>query len=225
MEKQEQKKRKIEHYSKQMLVLAIILILLIGGTYAWLRFTVTGEKENRIKVGTLVIDLDESATEGINIEQAFPVSDEIGKTYDEYKFTIKNSGSIASKYRVELENQPLSNGEKRMPSKYIKYNLVGIQKKKKSSSTNSLVEVNEKVVDTTAILKQLQELDSTEIPSTEQSLGSNMILPAGVLEPGEEIEYSLKLWMSIDAKYDETRDTVFNARIKVDATQKNNPNL
>lgn len=203
MEKSKNKKRKIENYTKQMLSIIIILILLIGGTYAWLKFTASGKEKNEITVGTLDIVLDDAASKGINIESAFPVTDEVGKSQDEYKFTIKNSGTLTSKYRIQLKNQEIEGT--RMPSEYIKYNLVGV--KKKSLEDKTLVNTDTVVLDTIDTLDQ-----------------NNIILPTGLLEPEEEIEYSLRLWISIDADYEQIRGTEFNTRIEIQATQKNNPN-
>ena len=74
--------------SKKIIVIALILLLLIGGTYAWLRLTITGKKTNTIIAGILAMELDDSATNGIELLNAVPTTDEVGKTGDTYTFVM-----------------------------------------------------------------------------------------------------------------------------------------
>ena len=60
-------------------VFSILLFLVIGASYAWLSVTFRGQKIHVLRVAGLEITLDESMSEGINIEKAIPITDEEGK--------------------------------------------------------------------------------------------------------------------------------------------------
>ena len=68
--------------TKQLFLIAITMVLLIAGSYAWLKLQVTGNKTNVLRAGTLSLHLDETETEGINIERAVPTSDKKGLTQE-----------------------------------------------------------------------------------------------------------------------------------------------
>ena len=71
----ENKNKKI---TKQLFALVLVLLVLLGGTYAWLTLQVTGEKTNVLRAGTLSLVLDDTTSEGIKLEKAVPISDEKG---------------------------------------------------------------------------------------------------------------------------------------------------
>ena len=66
-----EKNKGVEANKKKIIALAVALVLLIGGTYAWLTITLTGTKTTRIEAGTLSLELVDEANE-INIEDALP---------------------------------------------------------------------------------------------------------------------------------------------------------
>ena len=94
MEKKDNKKKTM------VAVLALCaLVLVIGATYAFITIVLQGEKENVITGGSLRVVLDDT-TEGlgngegdITIENAFPVSDAVGKTQTPYTFVLKNESA------------------------------------------------------------------------------------------------------------------------------------
>ena len=54
--------------NKELIVaIFVVLLLIITGSYAWLTLTKTSEKVNVIKAGSLYMELDDSATEGIKL--------------------------------------------------------------------------------------------------------------------------------------------------------------
>ena len=83
------KDKKLNKTTKQLFALALVLVVLLGGTYAWLTLQVTGEKTNVLRAGTLSLVLDDTTSEGIKLEKAVPISDEKGKTGTEYTLHYK----------------------------------------------------------------------------------------------------------------------------------------
>lgn len=100
--------------------LPIILgtILLLGVSYAWFTLTLSGTKTQVIKTGKLELTLDDTASNGILLEGAYPITDQEGLKTTSYKFTIKNTGTMDSRYTVSLTDQSVTG--KRIPDTAIK---------------------------------------------------------------------------------------------------------
>ena len=81
-------------------ILVVLLIAIIGFSYAWLRTTILGEENVQIVVGDLDLILDESSTNGIQLTNAVPAYDDEGKTYEPYVFSLKNQSNIDLYYRT-----------------------------------------------------------------------------------------------------------------------------
>ena len=218
MKNKKKKDSFIKKNGKIIIAVAVILILLIGGTYAWLRVTLTGSKVNTITAGVLEMELDERATNGIELLEAVTTSDETGKKGTPYKFVMENTGNILSNYTLSLESQPLDIlGEdtlKKMPQNRIKYNLKKTLKKKVGENRDS---ANDTVIssDNEGIISILNPQYNSD---TEENM-QEITIDSGSLEPKYYIEYELVLWLDKDATYEEMKDTAYIGKIKIDATQ------
>ena len=180
------------------LAIVAVLILLIGGTYAWYTMTLSGNKTVKIHAGKLSLDIDESASEGISISNAYPMTDQEGLATPGYSFTLKNDGNIASTYTIYLVDLELDEGKTRMPDSAVKYNL-------KKTEYNDDATEKKNATET----KQLLSLTGTN---------PNRILDTGTLQPGEYNTYLLKTWMDYSAGND-SQGTVFKTQIKVEGVQ------
>ncbi len=180
------------------LAIVAVLILLIGGTYAWYTMTLSGNKTVKIHAGKLSLDIDESASEGISISNAYPMTDQEGLATPGYSFTLKNDGNIASTYTIYLVDLELDEGKTRMVDSAVKYNL-------KKTEYNDDATEKEEATETT----QLLSLTGTN---------PNRVLDTGTLQPGEYNTYLLKTWMDYGAGND-SQGTVFKTQIKVEGVQ------
>ncbi len=189
--KKNEKNEGIKKYSKQMIAIAIALVLVIGGSYAWLTLTLNGTKTNTITAGTLAVELDEAASEGINMTSAVPMSDTDGLATTAYTFSLKNTGNITSDYSIYLTDVELSNGETRMADSVVKYSIT----KNAGSPTTALL-------------------------STLSSDTNGRALDSGSIAASGTNTYTLKLWIDQDAIND-VMGKVFSAKISVSATQQN----
>lgn len=99
-----------------LITLSVILLIMItvGLTYSIFAYTKLGTTDNTITSGILRFQYLENTKggAGINIENAFPVSDQLGKNYEshgyvfDFKITATNTGSEAISYEVTLrENE------------------------------------------------------------------------------------------------------------------------
>ena len=99
MEEQKQENKKFQKWP--IVVLALLVILVIGATFAWFTLTKTSEKVNTIKAGSLSMELDDKASDGILLQKAIPMSYQQGVATTEYTFTLKNNGSKGD-YKISL---------------------------------------------------------------------------------------------------------------------------
>lgn len=151
--------KKNSHSNVQKITIAILItvILLMGGAYAWLTYMVSGTTENTVIIGNLELSLEDG--KAIYIENALPVEDEVGLSYDPYHFTLKNDGTIDSEYTIYLDddNDSIGEDEVKMKDQFIKYNLVtkGI-----SSGVAILGDMeNRKIYSGTLKINESQEFD------------------------------------------------------------------
>ena len=117
-----------EKKSKKKIVLLTIFVLLlaitIGLSYAFLTTVLTGEKQQVIKAGVLSLNLDDTTSEGINITDAYPMSDSDGMNQDiKFTFSLTNEGTIDSMYTIYLEDDDIDEGDVRLDASNVRYNL------------------------------------------------------------------------------------------------------
>ena len=97
-----------------IVAVAVLAVALIGVTYAWLTQRLEAENTNVIKAGTFELRyMNESAGISLDGDKATPVSDDTGKAYTPYSFTVTNTGTYEAAYTVyldeykEYDNQPI----------------------------------------------------------------------------------------------------------------------
>jgi len=130
----ESKEKKLFMIGMSML---LVLVLIGGGTYAWLTLQLKGTKVNVLRAGDLSLVLDDINSIGINQEKAVPTLDEVGETFDPYHFTLENLSDIPSEYTIYLDDVDLEEGEERMEDEYLRYSLV----KDGEKNTNDLTSI------------------------------------------------------------------------------------
>lgn len=124
---------------KIVITILITIILLIGGSYAWLFFSASGKVSNDVVVGNLELSLEDGKE--INLENAVPVEDAVGNSYDPYHFTLKNTGNVVSTFDIYIDDATLDSAYQRMDDKVVRYNLTrnGV-----SLGNKSLSDLNER---------------------------------------------------------------------------------
>ena len=99
-----EEKNKLIKQSKIMIVMALVIVFVLVGTYAWMMITKNSSVVNKITAGTLDLILDESSSDGILIENTVPMSYQQGLTTQAYTFKLKNNSSIETDYTINLED-------------------------------------------------------------------------------------------------------------------------
>ena len=104
-----------------LLIISIIVILVVGITYAWLTQTLDGSKIQSMRVGTFKLSLQEGNS--LSLQSAEFMSDEDGLKQDGFTFTVENTGKFTGSYSVYLDDDSISSDQVRLDDKFIKYNL------------------------------------------------------------------------------------------------------
>ena len=117
-----EEKKDVRQILLSSLAILILIIAVIGISYAVWSQTFKGQKENTITTGKISFSYTESETNNIKIENALPISDDQGKKLngntEVFDFTVSNDSTVNVKYDVIVT--PYKND---MDDKYIKVYL------------------------------------------------------------------------------------------------------
>ena len=174
-----------------ILVLVLLIVLIIGLSYAWLMTTLQGEKDVSILVDTIDLELDESASEGIQLVNAIPTYDDDGKEFSPYKFSLTN------KSRIDL---------------YFSLSLIDDEELINSCQTTdgSACEL----LDPKDIRYEVKVGDS----SYTGTLSDSPVIYHGVIDASETLDCELRVWLNINAGND-VMGKAFLGKLQVFATQ------
>ena len=179
--------------NKMRLLIAIIVLLviiIIGISYAWLRTVKYGDKDVKITVGDFDLVLNEPG-DGISLINALPTYDEEGKSSSPYEFSLENKSNIELYYTLSLvdDEEALSSCE--------------------SSSGGDC-----ELLDSRDVRYELKLGDRTFTGS----LSDSSIISYGTIDADEIVNGELKVWLNINAT-NEAMGKVYLGRLKVFATQ------
>ena len=180
--------------NKKKIIVAILIILIIaviGITYAWLRTAFNGKKDVQIVVGDLDLILDESNTEGIQLTNAIPTYDEEGKTYEPYVFSLKNESNIDIYYTLSL-----------------------IDDEELISSCQTTDGSACELLDPRDVRYEIKMGDRT----VTGTLSDSSIINYGIIDANETIEGELRVWLNINAT-NEAMGKAFLGQLRVFGTQ------
>ena len=124
---------KDEKKSKKTLVIMVLLLLLLVGTvggvtYSAFMYSKAGYKTNQISSSSIMFAYDET-TNGINLENAMPIADEVGmklerdeKTSGYFDFNVSYSSSAERSVNYEIY-ATVVDSKNLLPYKYVKVYL------------------------------------------------------------------------------------------------------
>ena len=195
MEEQKQEKKKFQKWP--IVVLALLIVLVIGATFAWFTLTKTSEKVNTIKAGSLSMELDDKASDGILLQKAIPMSYQQGMNTTNYEFTLTNNGSKGD-YKISLIDEATYTD---------------------SEGAQVTIAADKKIADTKIRYILLKDGEVAEASkSMLLSEAANRVIDSGTIANGTTINYSLRIWIDSKAE-NEVMGQIFNARLQLDATQ------
>ena len=187
-------------------VLGILMLVLVtvGVTYAVFTYTKLGTTENTVTTGTLKFLYTENTGigAGINIENAFPVSDTVGMGYDTDKYVFD--------FSVEATNS----GTEEIPYE------VTLRKKSTSTVNNKNVKVYLTDMTDDADTEILAPSLYSDLPQTNVDVGDEIektIYKGTVL--GDELDYlkdfRLRMWIDEKSNQDDINGKTFTALVNV----------
>lgn len=191
--------------NKELIVaIVVVLILIIGGSYAWFKIQKTSDTVNKIKVGSLELKLDDNSSKGIKLLDQVPMSYQQGITTKEYTFTLTNESSATMDYTIFLEDI----------STYLDDN-----------GKEVTISPEEKLGDNAIrfiLLKNGEEAQASNSKLLSQDPGR--AIDTGTIAGNKtQYTYSLRVWIDSkagdDKKENEIMGKKFNAGLKVTADQ------
>ncbi len=175
----------------------VLLIIVIGVSYAWLRTIIYGNKDVKITVDNIDLVLNEE-NDGIQLVNVIPTYDEDGKNGNPYKFSLENKSRIDLYYTISLidDEEALSNCETTDGS-------------------------NCELLDPRDVRYEIKMGDRTFTGS----LSDSSIISYGIINSLETVDCELKVWLNINAT-NEAMGKVYLGKLKVFATQQvDNPDF
>ena len=92
------KKDKIKYF----VILSLLILLIIGTTYAYIKLTIKQKDINLVETGCFDVTMINQEN-AINLDNSFPLTDEQGRTLTPFTFTLKNNCDLKASYNVNLE--------------------------------------------------------------------------------------------------------------------------
>lgn len=103
------KKSKVKLFKHQALITAIsvfsVVIAMVGSSYAIFSSTSQADEYNVLKVGKLevsYVDTGDGYGDVLSLNGAYPTSDSNGAKIEPYRFSIINTGSIATNFKIKI---------------------------------------------------------------------------------------------------------------------------
>ena len=167
--KQNRKKTKVAI----ILLTLISLFMIIGTSFALWQLVLKQSGTNQITTSCYKINFKEK--DDINLENAYPITNEEGSKLTPYTFTIENICNTSAFYQINLEE--LTSTSKRLSNNYIKVSL--------NKSTGK-------------ILSTYQSVDITL-----DNADTSHKLTTGRLSENETKDFELRLWLDNDTPLNE----------------------
>ncbi len=205
--------RKLSKREKNLVAIAIfmiVMVLAVGSTYAFWTTTQVQDDVNEIDTTCLKIELlnqnssEDTAekTKGINLEKAFPISDEEGLKEVGYTFTVKNNCNIDVNYDVNIESLKFENEEftPKQPSESPES-----QESRETSSPYLQSEYIKTVIDSSKETKPYKVLSGYTDVSKENLTDKDNVYEYKNLLHNETVKangsktHNLKMWVTSDA--------------------------
>ena len=182
---------------KRIVILVVSLIaitgIIVGVSYAFFSIGGSQEQANNFTSGCLNISLTSNSA-SINLTNTYPITDIEGLETTSYDFTITNTCSSETNYRINLES--LNKQINSLGADYIKVAL----------SSDTVDNVISKLSCNTSV--------TPEIDGAYESYN----LYTGTLKGEESKTYHLKLWIDYDATKEEAANKTYQSKINVIAS-------
>ena len=182
-----------------IICLLIFIIMVIGVSVATFTYTKENKSINTISTGNIYLNYTED-TNGINITNAYPMTDEVGKTLtneDQYfDFTVEASlqGNVVASYEVAAEKDSSSTLDNNEVKLYL-------EKKVDNSYQEVMAPTH---------FTPLRE--STDLGT----MAGTMLLDSGTISESSTVNYRLRMWVDANTILDNLEKS-FGVRVSIKA--------
>ena len=125
---EEEKEKKRKRVIILIILLLLLLVIVFMVSYSIFSYTKKGDTDNTITTGKIKFLYTENTGvgNGINISDAFPVSDTVGKSYstENYVFDFKVTASVPNNIELPYEVTARMANTSTLPSNLVKIYLV-----------------------------------------------------------------------------------------------------
>ncbi len=167
--------------------LGLIILLGIGVSYSMWNISVSQDTTNMAE--SKCFDLSISNQENsINLDNAYPISNDKGKSLTPFIFTVTNTCDITAEYSVNLEILKDST----LSSKFVDVML----------ENNDIKEIN--------LLSNFDKADKVNTSSIESRK-----LTTGILKSRESKDYSLRLWIDYNTTLEDLNNEIKSFKSKI----------
>ena len=217
-----------ENNSKKVLLsvlgVAILVVAVVGVSFAAFSFANTSDKANQIQVGTITMSFSESESV-INITNAQPTADATAMAsttageYFEFTVTRKTNDVVKVPYTITVTPGTVTTGEtvKQLATKYVRVGLTKV-----SGSTETTVVAAKSLAD---IVKPDNILSGT----ADKYVLYTVTDEAGAVYTGAAETYRLRMWLADTTKFamtaddntntlDSTKTYSYRLKVNVDST-------
>ncbi len=193
-----------------VLAIALLLVAIVGISYAVFVFTSNSKKENVINTGAISMSYVEGITNVISIKNALPTIDDVGKQQQEYfdfQLSAKISGNAKINYQVIAKNitNEFENGLPKIPvQRQLNANQIKIYLEKEDGSQYETV-LKPTIFST--LPNFLEEDDTNKV------LYTGSFYNDGIDTKQQTDKFILRMWLDSNAEIDEISRTF---KVKVD---------
>ncbi|MGN0973278.1 MAG: hypothetical protein ACI4OT_00900 [Bacilli bacterium] len=176
-----------------------LFLLMFGVSYALFNVVLSGTKKSKLtsaKLSLKITDLEgneETEGYGINLNEAYPMTNEEGLQLESYEFKVVNDGTIDAYYKLNIKELTITD----MPAKAVRYNLI---------EDGETITIEPKLLSETVLTKT----------STNENLYQ---IDTDIIKVGEEKTYKLNIWIDYEATKEEASGKIFGANIELNASQ------
>ena len=199
-EKEEDKEKRRKKIIILVLLLLMLLLIVFMVSYSMFAYTKKGDTDNTVTSGKLQFLYTENTGvgNGINITDALPVSDEVGKNYstENYVFDFKITAKLSDDVTVPYEITARMAKKSELPTNFIKIYLV---------ERNGSTEIEAPLTANNGVVKKFSELTDTTVEIGTYEDGSKITektIYNGVASGlNYEKDFRLRMWISDDANF------------------------
>lgn len=175
-------------------IVVIILVMIIGTSFALWQITLRQNDKNIITTSCLKVNMIEDS-ESISLQNAYPTSDSDGKSLTPFTFTLENVCDAATSYVVNLETLAIDG--KVLADNYVKVDLLSGTQEVFFDTLNGNYENLEKVISDSVVAYKVAQ---------------------GRLHNKDKITFNLRIWLDSNTPLiDEVMNASWQGKITVTA--------